>query len=161
MEPILPILKLNKHEKELRIPSKDVDPDKINSDEFQDFLDLLYRSMLNEKLKPGWMHAGISAVQIGRHINVFFAYNGNTDDYEAYINPEIEFLGDAQDVKSESCLSIPEAEGLVSRHKRIKIKYYNEFGSRVKKKYSGWNARVIQHEYDHLQGVLFIDKLVK
>jgi peptide deformylase len=156
-----PVITIDKHEDILRKKSEPVDISKIGTEEFNKFLDELYKSMMAVELPEGWMHGGISAIQVGRPKRVFYAYNGNSDDYELFINPEIEFLGNAQDVKEESCLSIPEERGFVRRYKRIRISYIDREGNQQRKKYSGWNARVIQHEYDHLEGELFIDKLVE
>lgn len=144
----------------LRTESQPVLTEDINTPEFKDFCKRLKEAMLNAKMQEGWTPVGISAVQIGHPIQVFWAYDYNHETYELYINPEIEYLGSAQDVKTEGCLSIPDVSGDVKRYKRLRITYTNEHGESVKKKVSGWNARLISHEYDHLLGILFIDKLV-
>ncbi len=77
------------------------------------------------------------------------------------INPKItRFTGDAA-VGIEACLSIPEYRGDVSRPHEIIIKYLDRHGQKRKLRTHGWMARVLQHEYDHLDGVLFIDKAEK
>lgn len=156
---IIPVVQFKDSEKTLRKLSVDVPIEEIRTEKFQMFLQTLYNSMMDVKMPKGWIQAGISAVQIGKHINVFIAYDSNSEHYEIFINPEVELLGSSTDLKMESCLSIPEIQGKVRRHKRVKVTYYNSAGEKVKKKFSGWNARVIQHEHDHLLGILFIDKI--
>lgn len=74
----------------------------------------------------------------------------------AFINPEIvESWGEA--VVEEGCLSIPDVREDVSRPEGIKIVFVDENGSKHEESHDGWMARVLQHEIDHLNGVLFID----
>ena len=154
------VLELDTHEDVLRKKSIPVPHSEIGSAEFNQFLVDLRTAMMAVKLEEGWMHAGISAVQVGVHKRVFMAYKNSREDYVVYINPEIEYLGDSADDKLESCLSIPDARGKVRRHKRIRIIYTDIHGNQQREKLSGWDARVIQHEYDHLEGILFTDKLL-
>ena len=74
------------------------------------------------------------------------------------INPEIVRLTGDLITGTEACLSIPGYAGEVERHERILIRYLDRQGQKRKLKTHGWLARVLQHEYDHLDGVLFIDK---
>ncbi|WKZ31182.1 MAG: peptide deformylase [Candidatus Dojkabacteria bacterium] len=156
-----PVLHIGQNEKQLREPSKPVDLAEVGTAEFEDFLEQLFVAMHSEPMREGWMAAGISAVQVGVPKQVFYAYNSNTETYDIFINPQVEYLGEAQDIKIESCLSIPDVIGGVRRHKRIRVSYYDREGQKQRKTFTGWNARVIQHEYDHLQGVLFTDKIVE
>lgn len=153
------VITLKENEKLLRTPSKDVPTEMFGTTELDDFLEKLYEAMMNFDVGEGWMQAGISAIQVGEPLNIFYAYDGNADNYVIYINPQLEYLGDSTDSKEESCLSIPDQIGPVRRHKRVRVTYYDPDGKKIRQKLSGWNARVAQHEYDHLQGVLFIDKL--
>ena len=75
-----------------------------------------------------------------------------------FINPKI--ISSSKDVALgwEGCLSIPDEYGKVQRPKKVKIKALNEEGEEVRINASGFFARVIQHEIDHLDGILFIDK---
>ena len=78
---------------------------------------------------------------------------------KVFINPVIKReYGDFWDYE-EGCLSIPEINSLVSRKSNIEIEYYNKDFNLVREDLSGIEARVIQHEYDHLNGVLFTDYL--
>ncbi len=74
------------------------------------------------------------------------------------VNPEIVKAEDDQR-GYDACLSVPGMMGYTPRATQIRIKYIDESGQKQDKQYSGWDARVIQHELDHLDGVLFMDRL--
>ena len=59
----------------------------------------------------------------------------------------------------EGCLSAPSLKGIVPRHKKIRVQYYNEYGMRKTKELSGYIARIFQHEIDHLNGLIYIDRM--
>ncbi len=80
-------------------------------------------------------------------------------EVKVFINPNITHYGDTFWQAQEGCLSIPGIRAQVKRSKEISITYLNLQGEHLSEKVSGWEARVIQHEYDHLQGVLFYDHL--
>ena len=110
---------------------------------------------------------GLAAPQIGLSINLFLIdLSPLSSDYpnlknvkKVFINPKIiKEDGDYWEY-DEGCLSIPEVNDLVSRKKNIEIEYLDQKFNLVKEKISGIEARVIQHEYDHINGVLFIDYL--
>ena len=75
------------------------------------------------------------------------------------INPEIIERTGEEIFYEEGCLSLPEIYAKVKRHEKIRVKYINGEGEETEEKLDGINARVFQHEYDHLKGVLFIDRL--
>ncbi|MCS7243600.1 MAG: peptide deformylase [Candidatus Calescibacterium sp.] len=111
---------------------------------------------------------GLSAVQVGILKNFFIIkkdfekekidFNNYLDEIEVYINPEIiEYSTEKQD-GWEGCLSIPNVECLVERHKKIKVKYIDIDGNIVVKEIEDLRAIVFQHEYDHTQGILILDK---
>jgi peptide deformylase len=77
------------------------------------------------------------------------------------VNPEIIRLGDETEVGTEGCLSIPGFVGDVERPSAAVIKGLNRHGKPVKIKADGWLARIFQHEIDHLEGILFIDRADK
>ena len=110
---------------------------------------------------------GLAAPQVGLSINLFLIDLSPLskedpslkDIKKVFINPRIiEESGDDWQY-DEGCLSIPELNDLVSRKKNIEIEYLDQNFNFIKEKISGIEARVIQHEYDHLNGVLFIDHL--
>ncbi len=77
------------------------------------------------------------------------------------INPEITARSEEMVDGAEGCLSIPGYAGTVSRHQAVTVKALNRQGRPIKIKADGWLARIFQHEIDHLDGVLFIDKASK
>ena len=122
---------------------------------------------------------GLAGPQIGKPIRIFVIDTIQLEDDEeetaeklknkekpfknglkkAFINPIIiEETGKPWDYE-EGCLSIPDITGDVSRKPKIVIEYYNEKFELIEETYDAMNARVIQHEYDHLEGILFTDHL--
>ncbi|XBT18723.1 MAG: peptide deformylase [Candidatus Shikimatogenerans sp. Tcar] len=102
---------------------------------------------------------GIAAPQIGLNINLFLYKNIKKNKYNIFYNSKIiKYFG--KDInKYESCLSIPNIYEKVIRKNSITLEYSNINWKKKKKIYSGNNSRIIQHEYDHIQGILFIDLL--
>ena len=101
---------------------------------------------------------GLAAPQIGRSIRLFVV---KADDgvERAFINPKIVATSQETCVFEEGCLSIPKFYEEVERPERITIQARNEKGRRFTLDAEGFLARVIQHEYDHLEGILFIDRI--
>ncbi len=107
--------------------------------------------------------AGLAAPQIGvlqRLVIFSVEANPRYPDAETVprtilINPEIEVLDDEIEAGWEGCLSIPGMRGVVSRPSRIRYSGYNEKGEKFSREVSGFHARVVQHECDHLDGVLY------
>jgi len=77
----------------------------------------------------------------------------------AVINPEIIRYSDEKEKGWEGCLSIPGLRGLVPRYRQIGVRYLTRTGEIKEEEYSGFLARVFQHEFDHLQGIVFIDRM--
>ena len=102
---------------------------------------------------------GLAANQIGLDAQIFVM--GPGEDFFAFINPKITKYSKEMEEMEEGCLSVPGIAGIVSRPVAVEIKGYNEKGKEVKKKFEGVFARICQHEYDHLSGILFIDKAIK
>lgn len=75
------------------------------------------------------------------------------------INPEIVEKSDEVVRNSDGCLSVPGLFGYTNRYKRIRVKYLDEKGKPQDEWFEDWDARMIQHEYDHLDGILFMDRL--
>lgn len=75
------------------------------------------------------------------------------------INPEVTEK-EGKDIAEEGCLSIPDRNGLVARPESIKLTAYNRHGEKYQKEFTGLAARAILHEIDHLDGVLFVDKMI-
>jgi peptide deformylase len=110
---------------------------------------------------------GLAAPQIGQSLRIFMIDTIQIMEEEkktegvkkVFINAQI--IAEEGDLWNyeEGCLSIPEIRGDVERKQRVRIKYVDENFSAFDEMYEGINARVIQHEYDHIQGTLFIEKL--
>lgn len=77
----------------------------------------------------------------------------------AMINPEILWRSEEMEKGWEGCLSIPGLRGPVSRHKRIGVRYLTRTGDLREEEYEGFPARIFQHEFDHLQGTVFVDRV--
>ncbi|WP_085904094.1 peptide deformylase [Kiloniella majae] len=75
------------------------------------------------------------------------------------VNPEIDFIGDQVDEGWEGCLSIPGLMGKVPRHRSIRYRGFGLDGKLIEREASGFHARVVQHEYDHLDGVLYTERM--
>jgi peptide deformylase len=107
--------------------------------------------------------AGIAAPQIGvlqRVVMFGLTHNPRYPDAEpvpqtVLINPQIELLGDDTEDGWEGCLSVPGMRGLVPRFKSLRYRGVDEFGQAIDRTVSGFHARVVQHEVDHLDGVLY------
>ena len=77
----------------------------------------------------------------------------------AMINPEIIFRSEQQLLGEEGCLSVPEQRGSVARAADIRVRYSNVLGDIIEQDFSGFPARIVQHEIDHLDGILFVDRV--
>lgn len=108
---------------------------------------------------------GLAAPQIGKNLRIFVA------DYKNFqrtvINPEILELGKIEKTTGkmskkeilEGCLSLPYYYGPLKRAGKITVRYLNEKGEKIEEKFKGFNAQIMLHEIDHLNGILFIDRL--
>lgn len=111
--------------------------------------------------------AGLAAPQIAISLRVIiFAVTSNPryPDIEdiaetILINPEITVLDAEKESGWEGCLSVPHMRGLVPRYKSIKYKGYDQFGELIEREASGFHARVVQHEVDHLDGILYPQRI--
>lgn len=108
---------------------------------------------------------GLAAPQVGKAIRIFVLDTTVAEEDEvpgikkAFINPEILEKSGDEWVMNEGCLSLPEIREDVMRPETVRIKYVDEDFNEYIEQYSGFTSRVIQHEYDHLEGVMFVDYL--
>jgi peptide deformylase len=147
----------------LRARARAVDPSDIRSPRIQTLIDDMFDTMKE------YQGVGLAAPQVHESLRLFVAGfapapEDEDDDQErvplmALINPEITPLGDATIEDWEGCLSIPDIRGKVPRASQIEVQAYDRRGRRVELRASGFTARVIQHETDHLDGVLFFDRM--
>jgi len=149
-----------KEEKFLREKTREVTTEEIESKSFQSFLDDLIFTAQNYESEDGYLSVGLAAVQVGKKYKTFTFFRQVREKFEIMINPEIDILTPLQDIEKEGCLSIPNIEGNVARFKKIRVKYLDKHGKKRKEIFNGMDAREIQHEYDHTQGVLFTDKII-
>jgi peptide deformylase len=111
--------------------------------------------------------AGLAAIQIGvpRRVVVFeLAANPRYPDAEpvpltVLVNPTIEFLGDERELGWEGCLSVPGMRGLVPRYTMLRYRGFDEDGGPIDRTVTGFHARVVQHECDHLDGILYPQRI--
>jgi peptide deformylase len=107
--------------------------------------------------------AGLAAPQIGVGLQVvIFGLRRNPRYPDAeevpdtvLINPELEPIGNEMEEAWEGCLSVPGMRGLVPRHLHLRYRGFDENGERIDRTVSGFHARVVQHECDHLAGILY------
>lgn len=130
------------------------------SDEISTLIEDMFETMYNSD------GVGLAAPQVGKLLRIFVAdADPMTEEEEegfgpvAMINPEIVFTSDVQVEMEEGCLSIPGVNAPVKRPEAIRVKYRDQEFKPQTLEVDGWLARVIQHEYDHLDGILFLDHL--
>jgi len=135
--------------------------------DLQTLIDDLVETM---RAAPG---VGLAAPQVAQGLRLFVAEYSEPPEGEegegqpvppklyVLINPEIVRASEEKAEGTEGCLSIPGYAGTVERHESVTVKALNRRGQPVRIKAKGWLARVFQHETDHLDGVLFIDKASK
>jgi peptide deformylase len=107
---------------------------------------------------------GLAAIQIGerrRVVTMDLAKKDDPPEQRVFINPEIVWRSDETAVYEEGCLSIPEIYEEVSRHAQVRVKYLDLDGKEQELDATGLLATCLQHEIDHLNGVLFIDHISK
>lgn len=101
---------------------------------------------------------GLAAPQIDQSKRLIVVGKESGRDYTVYVNPEITFSSKNKEMNEEGCLSLPKIFGLVRRPKKIRVKYQDLDGRVIKDELTGLPAIVFQHELDHLDGILFIDR---
>ena len=131
-------------------------PVEVVDDELRALMDDMLETMY---AAPG---IGLAAVQVGVPRRVIVMDLARDDEPKApryFINPEITWASEEMAVREEGCLSVPEIYDEVERPARVGLKYLNYQGEAVEEDAEGLLAVCIQHELDHLNGVLFIDHL--
>ncbi len=137
-------------EKNLRTKTADFDFSKFSKKEISELIKMMRLAMLEEK------GIGLAANQIGLNVRVFVTrVNGK---FYSFFNPEIIKSSDETSIEDEGCLSVPKTYGKVERNEKVVLSAYDKNSKPIKIKAKGVLARVFQHEVDHLNGILFIDK---
>ena len=146
----------------LRARARAIDVGEIKSSRIQQLIDDMFETMKE------YHGVGLAAPQVHASIRLFVAGfapdpDGEEDEERVplmtVINPEITVAGAEMGEDWEGCLSIPDIRGKVPRARRIVLRAFDRKGKRFELQASGFTARVIQHETDHLDGVLFFDRM--
>ena len=127
-------------------------PVKDINDELKQTAQEMFQAMHNGK------GIGLAGPQVGLLKRIFVTHT-ERDEPRVFINPSIIWTSQEQLTCEEGCLSLPGLYADVKRPGRIKVQAWNEKGRAFTMEVSGMLARVIQHEYDHLEGILFIDRI--
>jgi len=133
----------------------------LEDEEIQNFIDDLIATAIEAN------GVGIAAPQVYEPKRIFIISSRpnvrypNAPEMEptAIINPEIISFSEEKERDWEGCLSIPGIRGLVPRHKSIRVKYLTREGKEIESEFSDFIARIFQHELDHLNGTVFLDRL--
>jgi peptide deformylase len=141
----------------LRTRARTLDKSEIKNTAIQEFIDSLIDTMYE------YSGVGLAAPQVHESVRVFVAMldpDGRGEgDAIAFVNPDITVVGDQTVEGWEGCLSIPEIRGRVPRAQHIKVSALDRTGKRFELELKDFPARVVQHETDHLDGVLFLDRM--
>ena len=141
----------------LRKPARILDKSDFRKAAVQTFIDDMLDTMYE------YHGVGLAAPQVHESLAIFVAMldEDPTEKSEAtvFVNPEILPVGESLEEGWEGCLSIPDIRGMVPRHVEIVLKAFDRHGKAVEMSLKQFPARVAQHESDHLDGVLFFDRM--
>jgi peptide deformylase len=143
----------------LRAKARALEKSDLKSAAVQKLIDDMIDTMLE------YHGVGLAAPQVHEGLRVFVASLDSQDEAEAneeplaLINPELTIVGAEVVDDWEGCLSIPDIRGRVPRAREIKVRAFDRKGERIELRAHDFPARVIQHETDHLDGVLFFDRM--
>lgn len=146
---------------QLRLISEDIDNALFGTDKLHQLSKDLFALMQEEN------GIGLAAPQIGLSIRALVfglegemaAKRGMSVPYTILFNPTFEPIDDEKESAYEGCLSVGELRGIVPRYKKILYKGFDVDGNQIEREVSGLHARVFQHEYDHLDGIVFLDRV--
>lgn len=157
---VLPIAKLG--EPVLRQVAKEVELDRLASPEIQSLIDDIVETMHHAR------GAGLAAPQVRHPLRIVaievkdnprYPYKPNIP-LTILVNPQLEVIGEERFENFEGCLSVPDLRGRVMRHARLRVRAYDRHGQAIEQEVAGISAGTFQHECDHLDGILFVDRLV-
>ncbi len=154
----------------LRRPARPLAGDEIATPFVQELIASMRLTMYDA---PG---VGLAAPQVGESLQVLVAEDEGDHlevmstarrrelrrtelPFVALVNPVLEPLGDETDEFFEGCLSIPGYSAIVRRHRAVRVRGLDPAGRAVTLELEGWPARILQHELDHLAGVLYVDRM--
>jgi len=149
----------------LRARARSIDPGEVKSPRIQQLIDDMFETMAE------YQGVGLAAPQVHESVRLFVAGLPAEHDEDdrgdegvpvmALINPEITALGEERVEDWEGCLSIPDIRGRVPRYTHIRVEALDRKGKPFSLELKDFQARVVQHETDHLDGVLFFDRMAR
>ena len=155
--PVQPILRLG--HPALRTPANAIDLEALRSDEMQRLIDDLFETMHDAD------GVGLAAPQLGHALQIFVYLAVDPEHPEAeaapkaLINPGVAPESGDLVYDWEGCLSIPDLRGLVPRHQAVRVDAFDRHGEPISFRAEGYEARIVQHEFDHLNGIAFVDRM--
>jgi len=160
--------------------AKPINPKGITEKKVKKLIDEMKQTLQAARNPEG---VGLAAPQIGKSLQVFIAKPSTKSPFQTFINPQVRTLNNinlntdkpqnpresesksvkiSEDPKKlEGCLSLKDVWGEVSRSSKIVISYFDEEGNFHKRTFGGFIATIIQHEYDHLNGILFPKRVLE
>lgn len=155
--PVQPIIRLG--HPALRTPADAVDLETLRDPSTQRLIDDMFETMDEAD------GVGLAAPQLGLGLQLFvyFAVDSENPDAEnepkVLINPGVAPESGELVYDWEGCLSIPDLRGLVPRHLAVRVDAFNRDGEPISFRAEGYEARIVQHEFDHLNGIVFLDRM--
>jgi peptide deformylase len=155
--PVLPIVRLG--HPALRSPARPVPVERLGTPEIQRLIDDMVETMRAAR------GVGLAAPQVGEELQIFVHEVRGEEGGDpvvplhVVINPMITPQPGELVYDWEGCLSIPDLRGLVPRHPAVRVRGLDRQGRAVDYLASGFEARIVQHEFDHLNGVVFLDRM--
>jgi peptide deformylase len=145
----------------LRTRARELTGDELATGEIQRFIDDLIETMRDAH------GAGLAAIQVHRPIRICAIEVGDNPRYPykprvpltILVNPVLTPISDARFDNYEGCLSVPDLRGIVSRHAEIRVQAWDRHGEPIDRVVRGITAGTFQHEVDHLDGMLFVDRV--
>jgi len=151
--PVRPIVRLG--HPALRTPARPIPPGLLADPAFQALIDDMVETMHEAR------GVGLAAPQIGEEIQLFVYQAAGPPEIplRVVVNPLITPQARELVYDWEGCLSIPDLRGLVPRHSAVRVQGMDRLGQPLDYVVHGFEARIVQHEYDHLNGVVFLDRM--
>ena len=145
----------------LRVKARPVPKARIRGKAFHAFLKKMASAMRR------WKGVGLAANQAGKGTRVFVMECRGSGRYpqapafplQAYVNPRIVGYSRKKSADWEGCLSVPGYRGLVPRSERVVLEAVTPQGRKIRRIFRGFEARVVQHEVDHLNGLIYMDRM--
>ena len=150
--PVRPIVRLG--HPSLRTLARAVSPDHLASSDVQQLIDDMIDTMREAN------GVGLAAPQVGTELQIFVYESSNHDiPLHVVVNPMIAPHERELVYDWEGCLSIPDLRGMVPRHPAVRVQALDRHGGRLDYVCRNFEARIVQHEFDHLNGVVFLDRM--